>query len=224
MIKKIIQKIVNEKLKLRIKRFNQFKRLKPYNLLDENTINDYKIKLEPYYSKYIQEISRPDMAASLELASFLYAICKLNQFHKLLDTGSGFSSFVLRMYAKETPGVRVFSVDDDEAWLEKTKDFLKQYQLDTQNVYTLKEFLERKESDFDCILHDLNFVEVRINYVEQIISMAKKGGLIILDDVHKPDYLNAVLTKIENMKLKMYILKNATLDRYGRYSLAVFKE
>lgn len=180
--------------------------------------------LKPYYTEYVQQVSSPAMAASLELAAFMYSICKVTRYTKLLDMGSGLSSFVFRLYAKETPGVKVFSVDDDAAWLEKTKSYLRQNQLDTENMYTLQNFIDLKESGFDCILHDMNFVEVRINYVTLVIEVAKQNGIIIMDDVHKPDYRYALLKKLKNMAVDTFTVKPLTLDSYGRFAFAVLKK
>ena len=182
-----------------------------------------KEMLRPYYEQYVQKVSRADMATSLELAAFMFTICKLNRYTKVLDLGSGLSSFVFRLYAMENPGVNVFSVDDDAAWLEKTKDFLHQHRLSTENIFTLEKFLKLNETNFDCILHDLNFVEVRINYVDSIMKILKQEGIVIFDDVHKPDYLFALLTKMKKTNVKMYSLKPITIDSYGRFSLAVIK-
>ena len=118
----------------------------------------------------------------------------------------------------------VFSVDDDAAWLEKTKDFLLQHQLITDNIFTLDQFLKSGEKEFDCILHDLNFVEIRIKYIEHIMRISKRNGLVIFDDVHKPDYLFALLIKLKNMKAKKYNIRPLTYDVYGRFSLAATKE
>lgn len=190
----------------------------------EPEIERSKKKLQPYYEYYIKNISRADMAASLELSAFIFSICKINQYKKVLDMGSGLSSFVLRLYAKETPDVKVFSVDDDAAWLEKTKDFLCHYQVNADNVLMLDQFLKNEESGFDCVLHDLNFTELRINYAEKLMALVKQDGLVIFDDVHKPDYLFALLMKMKNFKCKIYNLKPVTCDRYGRFSLVVVKK
>jgi predicted O-methyltransferase YrrM len=150
----------------------------------------------------------------------LYGLCKANQYNRLLDLGSGFSSYALRLYAKETSGVEVLSVDDDVRWLEKTKDFLAAHSLDTTGLMTLEQFASRDQGGFDCILHDLNFVEERIKYVQRLLPMVRPRGLILLDDVHKPDYMLGALEILSLAPGKVYSLSPATLDRYGRYSMA----
>ena len=223
-MRRIINKIKFLLLQSGIVTFDQFKKIKPFDQLNSKMIEQNKEMLRPYYEQYVKEVSHADMATSLELAAFMYSICKLNHYTKLLDMGSGLSSFVFRLYAKENPGVTVFSVDDDAVWLEKTKDFLRQHQLATDNIFTLDQFLKSGEEEFDCILHDLNFVEVRINYVELIMKIAKQNGIVIFDDVHKPDYLFALLAKLKGIKARVYNVKPVTLDNYKRFALAVMKE
>ncbi len=223
MIRRIINKFRFLSLMSKVESFDKLRKLSPFDKLEIRAIKQNKEMLRPYYEQYIREVSRADMAASLELAAFLFTICKLNRYTKVLDVGSGLSSFVFRLYAMENPGVNVFSVDDDATWLEKTKDFLHRHLLSTENILTLEEFLKLKETNFDCILHDLNFVEVRINYVDSIMKILKQEGIVIFDDVHKPDYLFALLTKMRKAKVKTYSLKPITIDSYGRFSLAVLK-
>ena len=221
MIKRIFNKLNFLALKSSVQSQEHFTARKPFDQLDSKLIRESSARLEPYYLEYVREISSPEMAASLELASFMFSLCKINRYHNLLDLGSGLSSFVFRLYAKEEPGVTVYSIDDDAAWLDKTRSYLAKYELDTSNMYTLDEFLKMNEQNFDCILHDLNFVEVRINYVEQIMGLAAKKGLIIFDDVHKPDYLRALLVKLKQFEAEKYDVKPLTNDAYGRFSLAV---
>ena len=224
MRERIVNRLRSIVLEVRIGTFDQFRRIKPFDKLNKETLEKNSQKLLPYYKEYIRDVSRPDMAASLELAVFMYTVCKLNGYSKLLDMGSGFSSFVFRLYASETPGVRVYTVDDDAAWLEKTRQFLQQHKLDVKNIFELKEFLSLRESDFDCILHDLNFVEARINHVDLLMQIAKHNGMVIFDDAHKPDYRVALLSKLKGSSAKLYDLKPVTRDGYGRFSLAAIKK
>jgi predicted O-methyltransferase YrrM len=221
MIKKIIQKVKFHLLRQKVGSFDQLKKIKPFDQINPDILEQNKEKLRPYYEQYVTEVSRADMAASLELSAFIFTLCQVNCYSKLLDMGSGLSSFVFRLFIKENPGAVVFSVDDDSAWLEKTRDYLRLHKLSTENTFTLDQFLRSKESEFDCIFYDLNFVEVRINYVEQIMQIAKSKGVIIIDDVHKPDYLFAFLTKLKGRSLRAYDLKPITIDPYKRHALAV---
>lgn len=179
--------------------------------------------LKPYYEEYINHVSRADMAMSLELAAFVYALCVNKGFKNLFDLGSGFSSFVYRLYASENVGVQVISVDDDAQWLEKTRSYVRQHGLPDTGMLTLDQFLQQPFTQFDCVLHDLNFVEVRINYVQRVLEATANSGVLILDDVHKPDYLYQVLDMLKQQSISIYDLKPVTLDSYNRYALAVLR-
>ncbi len=224
MIGRFIRKLKFISLQFSVRTFAQFQNIKPFDQLDLKVIEQNKEMLRPYYQQYVRNISSAEMATSLELASFMFSICKINQFVKLLDMGSGLSSFIFRLYAKETPGVKVYSIDDDAAWLEKTKCYLIQHDLNTDNMFTLQQFIDLEESGFDCLLHDMNFVEIRIQYVDLILQATKQNGLIIMDDVHKPDYRYALLKKLKGKTFEKFTLKDVTLDSFGRFAFAVLKK
>ncbi|MFM7431760.1 MAG: methyltransferase domain-containing protein [Flammeovirgaceae bacterium] len=224
MIDRIKRKLHFLTLQLQVKSFSKFRKELSLRQLSISDLADNKRKLQPYYSEYVNHISSPEMAASLELAGFMYTLCKANQYKKVLDMGSGLSSFIFRLYAKETLGVEVYSVDDDAAWLTKTRGYLEQHHLDTNNMFTLQQFVDLKESGFDCILHDMNFVEVRIQYVDFVFRSAKKNGLIIMDDVHKMDYRFALLKKLKPLEASCFTLRDITKDNFGRFAYAVLKK
>ncbi|MBS1681417.1 MAG: methyltransferase domain-containing protein [Bacteroidetes bacterium] len=224
MLKRVIRKIKFTFLKQRVRTYKEFSITQPFDLVTPEKVKINIEFLRSYHSQYINEVSSSNMAASLELSGYLLSICQTNQYSHMLDMGSGFSSFILRYYAKENPHVKVVSVDDNVAWLDKTKTFLEQHQLDTKNIYHLDDFLNSEEKDFDLVLHDLNFVEVRINYVEQLIQKTKQGGVLIMDDVHKPDYLFALLSKLRKENVKLFDIKTITEDSFGRFALALVKE
>ncbi len=221
MIQRIFRKLRFLHLRTCMGSYVEFLRLqRNIHAFDKHLQDEYREKLRPVYEHYVRNVSSPDMAASLELATFLYGLCKANQYNRLLDLGSGFSSYVFRLYAKEASGVEVISVDDDPRWLEKTKGFLTSHNLDTKGMMTIGQFVSLDQPGFDCILHDLNFVEERIKYVQQLLPMIRPGGVIVLDDVHKPEYMVGVLEILSRDRGKVYSLAPATLDRYGRYAMA----
>lgn len=220
MIQRIVRKLRTLVRRSAVGSYNQFvSRLEPAGKLDLEAISSCREELRETYEQYVGKVSPANMAASLELGSFLLAVCRAKRYSKVLDLGSGLSSFVFHCYADETPGVTVFSVDDDEAWLAKTIGFLKMKGVDTTNMMSLSQFHSLNENGFDCILHDLNFVEVRINQVSEVLALVKPGGLVVFDDVHKADYRAELLDKLAGEKGTVYSLKPVTEDRFGRYSM-----
>jgi predicted O-methyltransferase YrrM len=220
MIQRIVRKLRTLARQSAVGSYNQFlSRLDLDGKLDLQAISSCREKLRETYDQYIGEISPANMAVSLELSSFLLAVCRVKRYTRLLDLGSGLSSFVFRCYADETPGVTVFSVDDDEAWLAKTVGFLKKKGVGTTNVMSLHQFHSLRETGFDCILHDMNFVEVRINQVGEVLAMIRPGGLVVFDDVHKADYRAGLLDKLAGERGSVFTLKPVTEDQFGRYSM-----
>jgi len=184
----------------------------------------YTTDLNEQYQIYTRTISTPNMAASLELCSFLLALCQENKFEKLLDMGSGFTSFVLRQYQHNSDkNIEVYSVDDDEEWLQKTKNYLTEKRLPTTNVLSLKKIYDSNVKEFDLIVHDLNFVEERIKHVEKVVELIKPNGTIIFDDVHKMDYCLELLKKLKKYPGTIYNLEPITRDQFNRFSLAFVK-
>ncbi|MCE7863101.1 MAG: hypothetical protein DYG99_06115 [Bacteroidetes bacterium CHB5] len=221
MLNRIARKMSFQILKSKIL---PYPKLEEQFLLTPTEIDRASKILKPYYDYYIAHVSKADMAMSLELAALVYALCVKKELKNLLDLGSGFSSFVYRLYASTHSGVRVVSVDDDAQWLEKTRMYLHEQNLSDTRLITLEQFLEEPISGFDCVLHDLNFVEVRINYLPQVLAATAHAGVLILDDVHKPDYLHQVLKKLKHESVTVYNLKPATLDSFNRFALAVLKD
>ena len=89
------------------------------------------------HAAYTSSVSSPDMAVSLETASYLLAACRIMQPASILDLGSGFSSYTLRTYARDAKvACAVTTVDDEPAWLERSREFLHAQGLDARGLAT----------------------------------------------------------------------------------------
>src|SRR5688572_28834496 len=174
MIKKIARKLDFLLLQTRIRSLSKAKSTFP-DAIDLKKIQQAEDYLRPFYTHYVKEISRADMAASFQLAALLRFFCSRTPKKKIVDFGSGFTSFVLRDYAKADHSIKVWSVDDDAQWIEKTRAYLKYHQLNDNNLIMLTEFISSGEADFDLALLDLNFVEVRKNYIKLVLERCRPG-------------------------------------------------
>lgn len=220
-------KVIN-KLKRKILEFNELRGIKSdygYNLIVKKQIEKYPEafkKIIPEYEYYVSNLSSPEMAISLELANFLLAICFQNKPRKIVDLGSGFSSFIFRIYQKQIQEdqIEIFSVDDNENWINVTKNYLIKNQLSDTNVLNLETFIKLAILEtFDLVLLDLNFVEIRKNYISYSIDLLNNQGVLIIDDVHKIEFLREV-KKISNKKNKGLVnIKSVVLDKYGRFPI-----
>ncbi len=178
--------------------------------------------LQPHYEEYISGISVPQWAISLELSAFLMVLCNISKPKRILDLGSGFSSFVFRSYIlRRSCKPTVWSVDDCPEWLDKTRAFLAAHNLSVENLSTWATFVEQKHDTFDFILHDLGCLELRKQTLSTVLVLAHPSGIVILDDIHKKRYEPYVKQVLRKSSLKYYSLKLYTTDRFGRYSMLV---
>jgi hypothetical protein len=209
------QQIVHFKDALRLK--SQM-RVGGFGSLLKNT----RCRLRPYYEEYVTRISRYDYAISLELAGFLLALCYTWRPSRLLDLGSGFSSFVFRLYKKENnPEAIVWSVDDSSVWLGKTRDFLAQQGLSVGNLSMWPSFLGQKPAAFDMILHDLDGIPTREQVFPVVLGLAAQGGAVVVDDMHMYDHRVHMRQVLATAKLKYYSASFFTKDKNGRYAYLV---
>lgn len=179
-------------------------------------LSQAKEMLKDEYEWYTTNISTDGMAISLEMSAFMYAFCNEYKFETLMDRGSGFSSYVLRLYAKiQDFPVEVYSVDNHEGWLEKTKLFLERNNVSTDNLYMWDDF-KGFNIKFDFILEDAK-KKLRVETPKQLVNFAKNNGVILWDDAKVHSGL------IDNMrkkkKMDFYDTKKYTIDKYNRYGV-----
>jgi predicted O-methyltransferase YrrM len=180
--------------------------------------------LRALHATYITSVSNDIMAASLELSAFLQVFCQVGEPAKVADLGSGFSSFVLRRYAATaaTP-CEVHSVDDHGGWLDKTREYLTAQGVSADNVWLWSDFISTIErGSFDMVLHDMGSMEFRASSLREVLTLTRKGGHVVLDDVHKPEYRRHVHQLLETLGLDFLSLKQITCDDKARYAYLVF--
>jgi predicted O-methyltransferase YrrM len=156
------------------------------------------------------------MALSLETAALAWVLCEERKPSKIVDMGSGFSSFVLRHWAK-TSGAEVWSIDDDAAWLEKSRDFCRLTNVSVDNFETWDAFKNRDDR-FDLVIYDLGRMPCRVTNVEKSFDFLKRNGIMIVDDMHKFNYGKEVRRVIEEKGLTGVDMKASTTDAHeGRH-------
>ena len=141
-------------------------------------------RLREAYVDYVKNVSTPVWSISWQLVVYLEKLVRALQPKRVLDLGSGFSSYLLRRFNTE-----VTSVDTDLGWLQKTHDFLQHKQVTTEGLYLLKDF--QFIGDYDLILHDLGRVEIdRLPLFKEIRQHC--NGVAIFDDMHTATYQREV--------------------------------
>lgn len=175
------------------------------------------------YTRYIKEVSSFQMAASLECCGFLMAAYDYLKPRNILDLGSGISSFVLRKF-KHDNGLYtdIWSVDTDEHWLEKSKNFSASRGLDAENFYLWTD-IEHKLKPFDLIFFDMDKSQNRGKYYDTVFrNCAEEGCVVIVDDYHKEVIRSAVEPMVEKYGFKTRKLKSLT-DKLRRYQMVLHK-
>jgi predicted O-methyltransferase YrrM len=181
-------------------------------------------ELEATYQEYVTMVSRWDWAISLELAAVLMAFCRLLRPTRILDTGSGYSSYVLRRYAaEELRPIHVTSVDNDPEWLDETRGYLMTHGLSSNNTLTWDEFKGQDCGEFDLVLHDLGHEDERLRTLSDVLALVRPGGAVLLDDVGNPHmerYGAYARRMLSARRFRAYSLRALTRERwYSRYAM-----
>lgn len=177
-----------------------------------------RAELKPVHEVYVREVSSPAMAVSLETSVLLRFLLDVSEPRKILDLGSGFSSFVFRSYAASHDGCQAWSVDDHPDWLKRTGEFLESRQLPVERLMPWPDFERERGGEFDFIFHDLGSMELRQRSLPVALSHAANGrGVVVLDDMHKRRYARAVRQTLGACACRHFNLRTWTADALGRF-------
>lgn len=161
------------------------------------------------YIRYLTEIS--GRAIAWELVEFLDQLMLWLKPERVLDLGSGFTSYFFRLYDTE-----VWSVDHDPKWLEVTRELLEHYDIVDDRLLLLEEF--QFEGMYDIIIIDTGPTEMdRV----KLFGPAKEhcSGVIVLDDINDVE-LQAVAREFFKDDV-IFDLRSDVADIYGRYAWMV---
>jgi len=174
---------------------------------------------EPWQT-YVTSVSPAAMAASLEVCSLLLALARARRPARLLDLGSGFSSFVTRTFARETGGAcRATSVDDSAEWLGRTGVFLRKQGLATDDMLTWEAFRSAPSGPYDLVFHDLGNMQARAAALPHVLGQVAPGGIVVLDDMHKTRYPEQVRHACGNAGFEVHPVPTLTTDAFGRFAV-----
>jgi len=176
-------------------------------------------ELAASWHAYVTTVSSPMMAASLELSALILAIARIFRPRRILDLGSGFTSYVLRGYAREAGSVAVVTADDDSAWLERSRVFLAASGLSTDDMWIWDELSKSSPQPFQLVVHDLGGkLSVRAGTLPRALELTARDGLLVLDDLHSKLYRDAAPGICRRAGRRLLSARTLSLDAYERYA------
>ena len=180
--------------------------------------------LQPYWDAYTARVSAEEMTISIELSAFLAMLCQINKPAGILDLGSGFSSMVFRLYARDAkPQPAVWTVDDSPEWLIKTRSYLQENGLPIGETDVWEHFDEEKIASPSLIFYDLGRMELRIEALSRVLAMARKfNSMVVADDFHKEFYRAHAISSLAEKGCEHYSLRVLTEDKFSRYAELIF--
>jgi hypothetical protein len=171
------------------------------------------------YEVYIHTVSEKDVASSLESCVMLMNLCAAFPVKRVMDMGSGLSSYVFRLFKqKYQPELEVHSIDTEAYWLNKSRDFVLQNGLDPEG-FLLWDEADDLKAQCDLIFFDVQDYPTRLDFLPPVIKrFCGPEAKILLDDMHWPRYRQALSDLLWQRDYMHINLENETRDEFGRYA------
>lgn len=165
---------------------------------------------------------RPQTALDVPASVWLWNACQREKANRVLELGSGFSSWVLRHWQQRATSERgstpsVWTVDDEPKWLETTRLELLERNFDTSRMAHFDTALtDCAVTSFDLTFVDLDNTATRLKHAADFVRWTRSGGLLVLDDWHMPHYREPMTAKLADLGISVEPLPETT-DEWGRY-------
>lgn len=175
------------------------------------------IDIERAYHEYVPAVSGAVFAISLPIARYLWQLCDERKPKRLLDIGSGFSSYVLRAWA-EANGAEHWACDTDSEWVMHTTAFLDGHGLSPLHVCQFSSMAEWNLPQFDLVFFDCGFTTGRSWYLRKALDMVADGGVLIADDANDVHYHDVLTEHAAYYSRKStYTDVDVERDQWGRF-------
>lgn len=177
-----------------------------------------RVQLSHLRQRHLAEHGRRDTTAiDVPSATWLCHAIERERATRVLELGSGFSSWALRHWQQSHPSVDVWTVDDEILWLEKTKAELVMLGYRTDHILSFADLLlHHPHESFDLVFVDLDNMETRITHAEQFVRYTRSGGLLVLDDWQMPHYHTPMTIALATCNVFVHAVPES-IDPHGRY-------
>jgi len=194
-----------------------------YPILESFGSNEIEIAtlLKGPHTDYVNNVSSPLISVPLNMASFLYFLSVSFAPKRIIDLGSGFSSFVFHKAINGLPSsCDIISVDDSTFWLEKTRAFLSRHNIQGCKLMTLDNLLTMPNLSFDLAFLDLGTYEDRMELLPTLLDNMNQKGCIVVDDFHSPGYRKKLHDLIHSKPdFEIFSLRKVTRRRLSHGAL-----
>lgn len=187
-------------------------------------------ELRGAYCRYMAQCTRDDYPITMGQACFMLAFLRSTPPRRILDLGSGFSSYVFARYAAELPPAErpsVYAVDDSAFWLERTREFLDSEGIDGdlfEGFADWNQLCEESPEPFDFINVDIGTLEFRGDVIGQVLTKyLSPQGRGFVDDMHFPEYRRAALAGIRRAGCASLRIPSLCGDEYQKVAFVVYK-
>ena len=166
------------------------------------------------YEVYTKTVSEAGWPISWKVSTFLISLMNKVKLNRILDLGSGWSSYLLRL-----GGAEVWSIDTDAEWLEKTRGFLTQFNQLNGHFGLLEDFEFPTEQTYDLVLIDSKPGRKRYEMFTSIKRCCK--GIVVFDDWNNDKIREPALKAFSDWKIQN--LERETKDRWGRFIAVAYR-
>jgi predicted O-methyltransferase YrrM len=176
-------------------------------------------ELRAVYDRYVAEISSWDWAVAWRTALALDALCDSLKPRRILDLGSGFSTYVeCRWVQRAQSDTQIVSVDDSPEWLETTRAFLARDGFSCELI-ARDDLGSLPEQSFDLAFDDMGRIEARADAIDTLVRVMAPGGVVVLDDMNVRGYRADVRARLDRAGWPLYSLRKQTIDQRGRFAM-----
>ena len=175
--------------------------------------------LRAVYDLYVNGVSNWEWAVSWPTVLVLDALCEAVRPTRILDLGSGLSTYVLCNWARRA-GVEaeIVSVDTSPEWLEKTRGFLDERGL-SAHLIVMDALDTLEDRSFDLAFDDIGRIEERANVIGTVVRVMAPGGVVVLDDMNVRGYRGQVKAKLDAARWDLFSVRAYTVDPKGRFAM-----
>lgn len=168
-------------------------------------------ELEKTYKNYMKTLSTT-YCISLLASTFLLELIHELKPKRILDLGSGWSSYLLRLGDAE-----VWSADHDREWLEKTRTFLKKHDLDDERLIMIEDIDWSQKYDLILVDHGPT-TRGRASLFDKIKRCCT--GIVVLDDAEIHGYDDDIRESFKDWDVKW--MRKRTMDR-GKFLAVAYR-